>query len=88
MGVPVVGARAARKLRQSPYVDDAGEVAKLRRLDLGTGTDIAVATGVEPDAVAPALDVARDGSVAMFARVDEVSIDVMLAPRAFEAARQ
>lgn len=70
------------------YVDDAGEVAKLRRLDLATGTDIAVATGVEPDAVAPALDVARDGSVAMFARVDEVSIDVMLAPRAFEAARQ
>jgi Tol biopolymer transport system component/DNA-binding winged helix-turn-helix (wHTH) protein len=70
------------------YVDESGDVATLHRLDLATGNDIAVATGVEPDAVAPALDVARDGSVALFARVDEVSIDVMLAPRAFEAARR
>lgn len=67
------------------YVDDSGDVATLRRLDLATGSDSAVATGIEPNAVAPALDVARDGSVALYARVDEVSIDLMLAPRAFES---
>ena len=68
-------------------MDESGAIATLRRLDLATGLDRAVATGVEPNAVAPALDVARDGSVALFARVDQVSIDLMLAPRAFAGAR-
>lgn len=65
------------------YVDDAGEVATLRRHDLATGTDTAVASGIDPSAVAPALDVARDGSFALYARLDELAIDLMYAPGAF-----